>query len=492
MARTMAGTSDVRIWSISAYRGARRTTYTIRWRTSKTRHQRTFATRKLAESFHARLLRAAKDGEDFRVSDGLPTSVAGAAATTTWYEFAARFIDMKWPDASPRHRKSMAEGLVTVTQSLVTARGDTQQSEIQRRTLLHWSFNTAARHGRRITVAAPPEHIVEPERWLREHSVPLERLADPAVTRQALGAIGRRLDGSAASPSTIARKRSALYGALEYAVELELLTTNPLDKVKSARTTREATVDTRAVVNPQQAERLLQAVDRAQPALTAFFACMYFAAMRPAEVRHLRLKDCELPETGWGNLLLVGSTPTGGRQWNDAGSPQVDRQLKHRGVGETRQVPAPPRLVAILREHIHSFPPGTDGRLFVTRTGRAGVPLAEPFQAPISMGIVYRTWQAARAGVLTPEQVASRLARRPYDLRHAAVSLWLNAGVPATQVAEWAGHSVNVLLRVYAKVIDGQQDDAMRRIQAALTTIGPADGPQGAQQTSARIPHGHP
>lgn len=85
------------------------------------------------------------------------------------------------------------------------------------------------------------------------------------------------------------------------------------------------------------------------------------------------------------------------------------------------------------------------------------------------MGIVYRTWKAARLAAFTPEQAASLLARRPYDLRHAAVSLWLNAGVPPTQVAEWAGHSVNVLLRVYARVIDGQQAQARDRIQAALT-----------------------
>jgi integrase len=60
------------------------------------------------------------------------------------------------------------------------------------------------------------------------------------------------------------------------------------------------------------------------------------------------------------------------------------------------------------------------------------------------------------------------LAGRPYDLRHAAVSLWLNAGVPATQVAEWAGHSVHVLLKVYAKCIEGQDEVARRRIEEAL------------------------
>lgn len=59
------------------------------------------------------------------------------------------------------------------------------------------------------------------------------------------------------------------------------------------------------------------------------------------------------------------------------------------------------------------------------------------------------------------------LARRPYDLRHAALSTWLNAGVPAPQVAEWADHSVDVLLRVYAKCISGQQAEAKRRIEEA-------------------------
>jgi hypothetical protein len=48
------------------------------------------------------------------------------------------------------------------------------------------------------------------------------------------------------------------------------------------------------------------------------------------------------------------------------------------------------------------------------------------------------------------------------------VSTWLNAVVPATQVAKWAGHSVHVLLKVYAKCILGQQDGARQRIEAAL------------------------
>jgi hypothetical protein len=40
--------------------------------------------------------------------------------------------------------------------------------------------------------------------------------------------------------------------------------------------------------------------------------------------------------------------------------------------------------------------------------------------------------------------------------------------VAATQVAEWAGHSVAVLLEVYAKCIDGQETVALKRVAEAL------------------------
>jgi integrase len=79
-----------------------------------------------------------------------------------------------------------------------------------------------------------------------------------------------------------------------------------------------------------------------------------------------------------------------------------------------------------------------------------------------------RTWGSARRAALTPAEYASPLARRVYDLRHACVSTWLNGGVPPAHAAEWAGHSVAVLLRVYARCIDGQDELSKRRIENAL------------------------
>lgn len=70
---------------------------------------------------------------------------------------------------------------------------------------------------------------------------------------------------------------------------------------------------------------------------------------------------------------------------------------------------------------------------------------------------------------LSTSEQKSPLARRP-DLRHACASTWLNAGVAAPQVAAWAGHGVDVLLRIYAKTIEGQKAVARQRVQDALVT----------------------
>ena len=51
-------------------------------------------------------------------------------------------------------------------------------------------------------------------------------------------------------------------------------------------------------------------------------------------------------------------------------------------------------------------------------------------------------YSAVWAEALAPAQRRSPLGRHPYDLRHAAVSLWLNSGVPATEVADAANQRI--------------------------------------------------
>jgi hypothetical protein len=82
----------------------------------------------------------------------------------------------------------------------------------------------------------------------------------------------------------------------------------------------------------------------------------------------------------------------------------------------------------------------------------------------------------ARESAFTDAEAESLVAQRLYDLRHAAVSTWLNATGDPAQVAEWADHTVDVLLRVYAKCIAGRQEAAKRRISDATRLPSAAHG----------------
>ena len=119
----------------------------------------------------------------------------------------------------------------------------------------------------------------------------------------------------------------------------------------------------------------------------------------------------------------------------------------------------------MLHEHLATHGTGPDGRLFCGERGGS-----------LPKVTIRRAWQQARREAFTPDVRATKLAGTPYDLRHAAVSTWLNGGVPPTTVAEWAGHSVEVLLTIYAKCLDGTDAAVRQRVQTALGHTAPGSG----------------
>jgi integrase len=395
--------------------------------------------------------------------------------TVTWLEHCVDYVHSRWPHISPKHRKSLAETLAGVSVTLTPPEVGRPDDELLRKALYRYAFNPTS------DISEAPAEVTAAYEWLKKHSVPIADLDGAPLLRKVTDAIAINLDGAPAANSTVMRKRAVLHGCLQYAVERGHFAVNPLHALPRRRLPRTSGVDRRVVVNPDQARGLLSTVRRLDPELEGFFACIYYAGLRPAEARNLRLMDCSLPEDGWGTLLLSTSFQSVGPAWTDGGKAGEERQLKHRDRSDTRPVPATPELVETLRRHIATFPPGFDGRLFVNRRGRAGVPLPPPYTEPVSMSVVYRAWHRARESALTAQQVASPLARRPYDLRHACLSTWLNAGAPPAQVAAWAGHTVAVLLQVYSKCIDGQDEAVKRRIEDAL-----GQAPPTAHQPSSR------
>ncbi|MFE0463047.1 tyrosine-type recombinase/integrase [Kitasatospora sp. NPDC058965] len=306
-------------------------------------------------------------------------------------------------------------------------------ARVLRRALTGWAFNFSGR------LPEPSEEIAAALAWIERKSVPISELEDSDTMRAGLTALTLQLNGKPAAANTIRRKRMVLNNCLRYAIERRQLAANPLQFIDWAPPQTDDEIDWRYVPNPQQARELIaaaQTVGARGRHLAAFFACMYYAGMRPAEVMDLRKRDCTLPESGWGLLLLAGSSPRAGSIWTDDGKSHEERGLKRRARKTTRDVPIPPVLVALLRAHLATYGVGTGGRLF--RASEGGVVLTKDYAA---------VWKAVRTAALTEEQAGTPLADVPYALRHAGVSLWLVSGVDPTEVARRAGHSVAVLYR---------------------------------------------
>lgn len=448
-------TTDVRVWGIETYKGKRGATYYVRWGVAGKPHKTPRKTRALADAFRAELLTAARKGKPFDLTSGLPVSLLPKEAGISWYEHACAFVDASWSRSAPRTRQSRADALATVTAALLTGARDRPDPDVLREALYGWAFIRTRREA-----GPPPDYLAAAVEWLSRSTAALRQLEDVKLAHSALDALALRSDGKPAAANTIARKRAVFYAALRYAVDVGHLESHPLDRVRWTAPKVAEAIDRRAVVDHARARKLLAAVrDQGQTGrhLEAFFGCMYYSALRPSEVIALTKSDLSLPDDGWGELALNVSDPATSRQWTDSGTRQR-RQLKHRGKDEVRFVPVPPQLATLLQQHLAEFGTAPDGRLFWSPRG-----------GPLAEAVYGRAWRQARRRALTPAEQASPLAARPYDLRHAAVSTWLNAGVPATQVAEWAGHSVHVLLKVYAKCILGQDVAARRRIEAALS-----------------------
>jgi integrase len=480
----MNTTYDVRLWAIREHKGKDRKTgkprssYRVRWLVAGQDFGETFQTRALAESFRSKLVTKQREGVAFDVESGLPEPMARELNSRSWHEHAVAYVDMKWPRASAKHRKGIAESLTGATMALFDTERGAPADDVIRKALNTYVFNKARRDG-----GPPPEDLAAAVAWVERNTVRLSALADAALVRKVLDSLAVLLkSGGAAAASTVARKRAVFSGALRYAVELGYLESHPMDRVSWTAPKNTDEIDRQVVANPKQARKLLSAVNAVMPEMTAFFGCMYYAALRPEEALHLREDEYERPKRkgGWGWLHLTGATVAVGNGWGDADGTIEHRALKHRGRNATRDVPAAPDLCALLDRHLAEYPAGVNGRLFVTRRGPGGKYRPTAGQ-PLRNNAYGTAWRKAREKVLTPVQQRSPLARRPYDLRHAAVSLWLNAGVPAPQVAEWAGHSVHVLMKVYAKCIDGQQEAAKKRIEQALKVEeGESDHPEGS------------
>jgi integrase len=466
----MAGSYRVQVWAVITRKNAKGkvTSYRVRWKVETTEFGESFKVRAQADSFRAGLITAQRDGARFDLTTGLPVEQGKAVADMPWFEATTRYVDMKWPDLAATARQTTAEALIRVLPVFVPDKAGRPDAAVVRSVVRQWGYNPPRRKA-----GAVPADAARVLDWLSRNTTVVSSVDDPEVLRALQRAVTQRLDGAPYAPSVARRTRSVLSNTLDYArEELRVLDANPLPTAKWTKMPKgKRKVDKRAVPNPVQARTLLRMIGetaRSGAHLEAFFGLMYFAALRPEEATNLRKEQLALPaprrdpDTGeceyeWGTIYLEGARPYIDALWTDTGTVGEDRPLKSRAAGEVRPVPCVPELTAILWRHVERFGYGPDGRLFVGERG--GV---------VSKVTYTKVFRAAREATFTPGVLRGPLAGRPYDLRHAAVSTWLAAGVPAATVAQWAGQSIAVLLEVYASFLDGGEQAARRQVETAL------------------------
>ncbi|MFE2567496.1 tyrosine-type recombinase/integrase [Streptomyces mirabilis] len=464
---------DVRLWKVTKVNRKARP-YQLRWVVGGKVSSATFATSALAESRRSELRQAMRRGEAFEIASGQPESevratdeaaarAAEAKPSLRWFEFCRKYVAGRWRMSAAKTREGMADGLAAVALAMVK-RGANTPEDTYLRLAFRWGI-VPANAGE-----DPPAELKAAYEWLTTEDRPVVDLVDAEVFEDVVYRLSYRLDGTPAAGETHKRRRRALNTALEYAVAAKELPENPLQGVHKKRVGSGGVVDRRVLVNAVQGRQLLTAVSYVGSwgrnrgrRLVAFYAVLYYAGLRPAEAVGLKLTDCHLPETGWGTLTLRETRPVSGKQWTDSGERHDRRGLKARESDIDRPVPIPPVLVAIIRAHLKGFGTAKEGRVFGNERG--GV---------VGSSTYWRVWEEARLFALPPDRVDSPLAGRPYDLRHACITRWLNAGVPIAEVARRVGNSPEVIHRRYHGCIDGHEEAANAKIAKALEEEGDA------------------
>ncbi|GAQ73819.1 tyrosine-type recombinase/integrase [Streptomyces reticuliscabiei] len=467
--------TDVRVWKVSKI-SSKTAPYQLRWVVAGKVRYASFATSALAESRRSELWQAMRKGEAFDVESGLPESEvrkAAAAAVATaaaqsdpsWWEFSQEYMKRSWRTAAAKTRESLADSLAAAALGMMSKSSAVPELR-DVRLAVRWAV-VPAHEGEE-----PPPGLEKTCEWLAVNSLPLSALTDSDVAEDVHYWLSYKLDEKPAATATYKRRRRDFNTAMEYAIQKGYLEKNPIAGLKRPTTGGSGVVDPRALMNGIQGREFLAAVSYVGTMhrnrgrrLVAFFACILYAAMRPAEVVALRLDDCHLPETGWGVLTLRGTRPVSGKQWTDSGKPHDSRGLKARAPGTERPVPIPPVLVAMLRAHLEEFGTAKDGRLF--QNERGGL---------VGASCYWRVWHEARLYAFPPRKVASPLARKPYDGRATCITDWLRSGLPVAEVARRAGNSPEVIHRHYAGVVDDSEEENNKKIEKTMGWEPPGVG----------------
>lgn len=417
---------------------ARNGRYLVRWRVDGRDRMRRFKIKAEAERYRSQLMVKVVEGERFDPETGLPAS--WQQSPETWWSWSRQWVLLKWPGWAGHSRRSSVETLVLFTPHLVASRAGDPPAGLR-----SWLLD----HGYR-----PGEYDeCDESRWLDRNSLPMAVIG-PAQLELALAKATTRQDGRANAPTVVVRRRNTIKSVFTAAVRRELIPKNPMDRIEWRPPLRTSEVDISVLPSVADVDRLVAEVASIRTGTNryaAFFAAMGLAGLRPSEVADMRVADLHLPGEGWGLVNLRGSIPAPGKRYSTDAQIRERKGLKRRADDAVRPVPLPPELVRILRDHLDRWP-AQGGLVFTNRNGRS-----------VTTDNYNKTWNRTKAKLWPPGHALN--GTEPYDLRHTAATVMIRAGVPLPEVARRLGHSVEVLLRVYAGVFENERERSNEAIE---------------------------
>jgi integrase len=294
--------------------------------------------------------------------------------------------------------------------------------------------------------------------WLNRYSVSLasidERACEIAAKKLYEKTVrkGEDLVQVPRKPNTVNRYRTNVAPLFNGAVERGYLKTQPWPapkrgKKRNKQRTKTKVVQVEKLPTLETAFEVINRLVSHQPASKGYrviAACMLLAGLRPSEARAIPIENLFFPtEDGEsGTIYIDVADKNAGSLYTDEdeefGPPKTDE----------RYAPMTPALAAILKEYIGTR---TEGLLVSTRSGSV-----------VKQSNFWRAWERAR----------QEKTWTTYDLRHTCATNWLRAGIDVRIIANWLGHSPEVLFNTYAGAMEGSYK---RAAELAAGLFNPSD-----------------
>ncbi len=273
----------------------------------------------------------------------------------------------------------------------------------------------------------------------------------------------QRLDGTSRqlAPTSAARTRAVVRGAFTDARKRRLIDWDPWDAVAAIPLKDADVVDPDMVMSPAQVKQLAGACGQRHPQWESFILLQGFCGLRPGEAIGLRVKDFAYVDGRPVDVLPRTSHSLVPGQFFDEGETR-QRPLKGRGPKARRRIPIPRQVTDIVAGHLRSVGrSNSSNRAFTNTAGNA-----------VNLSNFYRdVWRPSRSEVFAPDDPLS--GATPHDLRHSAITVWLNAGVPLKTAQVWSGHkTASVLLDTYLGVMQGDEAIALQRFEELIDRTG--------------------